>query len=58
MTTWRQSSLQWRLTLSLLTVTGLVWSAVLVMTWLNTEHELNEVVVSDLARQRIGLSVF
>ena len=42
MKVWRPSSLQWRLTLSLLAVTGLVWTLVLVMTWLKTGHELSE----------------
>lgn len=46
----RPSSLQWRLTLSLLLATGLVWALVLVMTWFTTEHELNELLDAHLAQ--------
>lgn len=45
---WRNSSLQWQLTLSLLMATGLVWAVVIVMTWLETEHELSELLDAHL----------
>ena len=54
---WRPSSLQWRLTLSLLVVTGLVWTLVLVMTWLKTEHELSELLDAHLAQTAAVLAV-
>ena len=47
---WRQSSLQWRLTASLLVVTSLVWCLVLVLTWHETEHELSELLDAHLAQ--------
>lgn len=47
---WRHSSLQWRLTISLLLVTGLVWCTVLVLTWNETEHELSELLDAHLAQ--------
>lgn len=50
MRAWRQSSLQWRLTLSVLLATGGVWAVVLVMTWVTTEHELNELLDAHLAQ--------
>lgn len=46
----RPASLQWRLTLSLLLATGLVWALVLVITWFKTEHELNELLDAHLAQ--------
>ncbi len=57
MKTWRNASLQWRLTLSLLLATGLVWALVLVMTWLRTEHELNELLDAHLAQTAAVLAV-
>jgi two-component system sensor histidine kinase QseC len=57
MTAWRTSSLQWRLTLSLLFVTTLVWVLVLVMTWLKTEHELSELLDAHLAQTAAVLAV-
>jgi two-component system, OmpR family, sensor histidine kinase QseC len=57
MKAWRSSSLHWRLTLSLLLVTGLVWGLVLVMTWLKTEHELNELLDAHLAQTAAVLAV-
>ena len=57
MKVWRPSSLQWRLTLSLLVVTGLVWTLVLVMTWLKTEHELSELLDAHLAQTAAVLAV-
>ena len=54
---WRSSSLQWRLTLSLLLVTSLVWGLVLVMTWLKTEHELSELLDAHLAQTAAVLAV-
>jgi two-component system sensor histidine kinase QseC len=57
MKTWRHLSLQWRLTLSLLWVTGLVWGLVLVVTWLNTEHELHELLDAHLAQTAAVLAV-
>jgi two-component system, OmpR family, sensor histidine kinase QseC len=57
MRAWRSSSLHWRLTLSLLLVTGLVWVLVLVMTWLKTEHELNELLDAHLAQTAAVLAV-
>ena len=57
MKVWRPSSLQWRLTLSLLAVTGLVWTLVLVMTWLKTEHELSELLDAHLAQTAAVLAV-
>lgn len=50
MKAWRSSSLHWRLTLSLLFVTGLVWVLVLGMTWFKTAHELNELLDAHLAQ--------
>jgi len=50
MNTARPASLQWRLTLSLLLATGLVWALVLVITWFKTEHELNELLDAHLAQ--------
>lgn len=50
MRAWRQSSLQWRLTLSVLLATGVIWAVVLVMTWVTTEHELNELLDAHLAQ--------
>jgi two-component system sensor histidine kinase QseC len=47
---WRQSSLQWRLTVSLVLATSLVWCAVLVLTWHETEHELSELLDAHLAQ--------
>ena len=57
MTAWRTSSLQWRLTLSLLLVTTMVWLLVLVMTWLKTEHELSELLDAHLAQTAAVLAV-
>jgi two-component system sensor histidine kinase QseC len=57
MTAWRQPSLQWRLTLSVLLATGLIWAVVLVMTWLKTEHELNELLDAHLAQTAAVLVV-
>jgi two-component system sensor histidine kinase QseC len=57
MKAWRNASLQWRLTLSLLVATGLVWALVLVMTWLKTEHELNELLDAHLAQTAAVLAV-
>lgn len=57
MKSWSQSSLQWRLTFSLLLATGLVWLLVLVMTWLNTEHELSELLDAHLAQTAAVLAV-
>ena len=57
MKSWSQSSLQWRLTFSLLLATGLVWVLVLVMTWLNTEHELSELLDAHLAQTAAVLAV-
>ena len=54
---WRPSSLQWRLTLSLLVVTGLIWTLVLGMTWLKTEHELSELLDAHLAQTAAVLAV-
>jgi len=50
MSAWRQPSLQWRLTVSLLLATGLIWLVVVVMTWLKTEHELHELLDAHLAQ--------
>lgn len=50
MNIWSQATLQWRLTFSLLLTTGLVWLAVLVMTWVETEHELSELLDAHLAQ--------
>lgn len=47
---WSGASLQWRLTLSLLGATGLIWSMVLALTWLETEHELSELLDAHLAQ--------
>ena len=47
---WRQSSLQWRLTGSLLLGTSVVWCAVMVLTWHETEHELSELLDAHLAQ--------
>lgn len=47
---WSKTTLQWRLTFSLLLATGLVWMAVLVMTWVETEHELSELLDAHLAQ--------
>lgn len=47
---WRQSSLQWRLTGSLLLTTSVVWCGVLVLTWHETEHELSELLDAHLAQ--------
>jgi two-component system, OmpR family, sensor histidine kinase QseC len=47
---WAAASLQWRLTLGLLAATSLVWSVVLVLTWLETEHELSELLDAHLAQ--------
>jgi len=47
---WSGTSLQWRLTLSLLGATGLIWSMVLALTWLETEHELSELLDAHLAQ--------
>lgn len=57
MKAWRSSSLHWRLTLSLLLVTGLVWVLVLGMTWLKTEHELKELLDAHLAQTAAVLAV-
>jgi two-component system sensor histidine kinase QseC len=57
MKAWRHASLQWRLMLSLLMATGLVWGVVLAMTWLNTEHELNELLDAHLAQTAAVLAV-
>lgn len=57
MKSWSQSSLQWRLTFSLLLATGLVWLLVLVMTWLKTEHELSELLDAHLAQTAAVLAV-
>lgn len=57
MKSWQTSSLQWRLTLSLLLATGLVWSVVLVTTWLETEHELSELLDAHLAQTAAVLAV-
>lgn len=51
------SSLQWRLTLSLLLATGVFWGLVLVMTWLRTEHELSELLDAHLAQTAAVLAV-
>jgi two-component system sensor histidine kinase QseC len=50
MTSWRPSSLQWRLTLSLLLVTGFFWSVILLLTWQRTAHELSELLDAHLAQ--------
>jgi len=50
MNLWSKATLQWRLTFSLLLTTGLVWLAVLVMTWVETEHELSELLDAHLAQ--------
>lgn len=47
---WRTSSLQWRLTIGLLTVTVLVWAVVLALTWSKTRHELDELLDAHLAQ--------
>ncbi len=47
---WREASLQWRLTLSLLVATGLVWVVVLALTWQETQHELTELLDAHLAQ--------
>ena len=57
MKSWSQSSLQWRLTFSLLLATGLVWALVLVMTWLKTAHELSELLDAHLAQTAAVLAV-
>ena len=57
MTAWRTTSLQWRLTMSLLFVTTLVWALVLVMTWFKTEHELSELLDAHLAQTAAVLAV-
>lgn len=57
MKAWHSSSLHWRLTLSLLLVTGLVWVLVLGMTWLKTEHELKELLDAHLAQTAAVLAV-
>jgi two-component system sensor histidine kinase QseC len=57
MSAWRQPSLQWRLTLSLLPATGLIWLVVVVMTWLKTEHELLELLDAHLAQTAAVLVV-
>jgi len=57
MTSWRPSSLQWRLTLSLLLATGVFWGVVLVITWQKTEHELNELLDAHLAQTAAMLAV-
>ena len=44
----REASLQWRLTLSLLLATGLVWVVVLALTWQETQHELTELLDAHL----------
>ena len=46
----REASLQWRLTLSLLLATGLVWVVVLALTWQETQHELTELLDAHLAQ--------
>jgi two-component system sensor histidine kinase QseC len=50
MSIWSKATLQWRLTVSLLLTTGLVWLVVLVMTWVETEHELSELLDAHLAQ--------
>ena len=57
MTNRRTTSLQWRLTLSVMLATGLVWTVVLVMTWLKTEHELSELLDAHLAQTAAVLAV-
>ena len=57
MKTRRTSSLQWRLTLSLLLATGAVWALVLVTTWLTTEHELSELLDAHLSQTAAVLAV-
>jgi two-component system sensor histidine kinase QseC len=57
MTAWRTTSLQWRLTLSVMLATGLVWTVVLVITWLKTEHELSELLDAHLAQTAAVLAV-
>ncbi|PIT75613.1 histidine kinase dimerization/phospho-acceptor domain-containing protein [Limnohabitans sp. G3-2] len=57
MTPWRHSSLQWRLTLSLLLATGLFWALVLVLTWQRTAHELSELLDAHLAQTAAVLAV-
>jgi two-component system sensor histidine kinase QseC len=47
---WLRSSLQWRLTLSLLAATGLIWMVVLGLTWFKTEHEISELLDAHLAQ--------
>lgn len=47
---WRASSLQWRLTLGLLTATVLIWGLVLALTWSKTRHELDELLDAHLAQ--------
>ena len=38
-------------------VTGLIWTLVLVMTWLKTEHELSELLDAHLAQTAAVLAV-
>ena len=57
MTSWRPSSLQWRLTLSLLLATGLFWAVILLLTWQKTEHELSELLDAHLAQTAAVLAV-
>jgi two-component system sensor histidine kinase QseC len=57
MTHWRTSSLQWRLTLSLLVATSLFWAVILVLTWQKTEHELSELLDAHLAQTAAVLAV-
>ncbi len=47
---WRTSSLQWRLTVGLVTVTVVVWGVVLALTWSKTRHELDELLDAHLAQ--------
>ena len=47
---WSKTTLQWRLTFSLLLTTGVIWLAVLAMTWVETEHELSELLDAHLAQ--------
>ena len=57
MRSWRHSSLQWRLTLSLLLATGFFWALVLILTWQRTAHELSELLDAHLAQTAAVLAV-
>lgn len=54
---WKPTSLQWRLTWSLLAVTGLVWALALVLMWRLTRHELSELLDAHLAQTAAVLAV-